>query len=306
MEFRSCLVISIIFDKLFTYPQWFIGYRDRKSFDTPFDTDEFKIIDPPPGRFYADPFVIKHKGRNYIFFEDFCFIKGTGAISFIEIDGDGNHTEPVVVLQKKSHLSYPFLFEWSNQIFMIPETGDSDSIELYSTINFPYDWKLEKVLMKDVKAYDTTIWFSDQKTWMFTNIVEPGRPQFTDLYLFYADTIFDDWKAHPKNPIISDINSARPAGNLFMDKGEIIRPGQNSFVRYGQALVFNKITCFTESNYSELKIEQVNPSWYAGNLCCHTYNFNEDLEVIDGLLIKKDILNPCRKVASHFYKKFDK
>ena len=294
--------MGVVFDKIFTYQQWFIAFRDRKPFHVPFDTGGFKIIDPPPGRFYADPFPIKYNGRNYIFFEDCCFIKGKGVISFIEIDKDGNHTEPVVVLQKKHHLSYPFLFTWCDKIFMIPETGDSNNIELYSTENFPYDWKLEKVIMRDVKAYDTTIWFSDNKAWMFTNIVKSGGAGCTDLYLFFADTIFDNWKAHPQNPIISDITSARPAGHLFRYKGDIIRPGQNSFARYGQSLVLNQITCLTEQHYKELKIEQVNPGWHPGNLCCHTYNFSEDLEVIDGLTIKKNVLNPCRKLAARFYR----
>ncbi len=295
--------MSVIFDKLFTYPQWFIAYRDRKLFNTPFDTEGFKIIDPPPGRFYADPFVIKHKGKNYIFFEDYCCIKGKGVISFIEIDREGNYSTPKIVLQKDYHLSYPFLFNWNHQIFMIPETNQNNTIELYSTINFPYDWKLEKVIMKDLNANDTTIWFSDNKTWMFTNILETGRAEFTDLWLFYADTIFDEWKPHPRNPIISDITSARPAGNMFMHKGEIIRPAQNCSARYGQALAFNKLTCLTEHDYGELKIEQVNPNWHPGNLSFHTYNFNEDLEVIDGELIKKDILSPYRRLASHFYRK---
>lgn len=303
--------MSKIFDKFFTYSQWFIAYRSRKNFNIPFDTDDFKIIKSPPGKFYADPFVIKHKGKNYIFFEDFCYIKSKGVISFIEVDRDGNYTDAERVLEKKYHLSYPFLFEWNNQIFMIPETGQNRTIELYSAINFPYGWKLEKVLMKDIKAFDSTIWFSDQKAWMLTNIVGAGRPGCTDLYLFYADTVFDEWKVHPRNPIISNIASARPGGNLFMHKGEIIRPSQNCSVRYGQALVFNKITCMTEYEYGELKIEQANPSWYPENLSFHTYNFNEDLEVIDGELMKKDSLNPFRRLATLGYstalgKKFSK
>jgi len=289
--------MSVLVDKLFTHSQWFIAYRKRKPFSTPFDTDGFQIIESPPGRFYADPFVITHQSRNYIFFEDFCFVKGRGVISFIEIDEDGNHSEPKIVLEKKYHLSYPLLFTWNNQIFMIPETGQNRTIELYSAINFPHDWKLEKVLMKDINAYDATIWFSEQKVWMFTNTIEEGRPECTDLSLFYANTIFDDWKAHPQNPIISDIASGRPAGNMFIHNSEIIRPSQNSSVRYGQALVLNKITCLTEQEYGEVKLDQVDPSWCPGNLCCHTYNFNGDLEVIDGLLTNKNILNLYRKIG---------
>jgi len=289
--------LPVLFDKFFTYSQWFIAYRKRKRFRIPFDTDDFQMIDCPPGRFYADPFVMKYNGKNYIFFEDFCFVRGRGVISFIEIDEYGKQSEPVVVLQKTYHLSYPFLFTWNNKIFMIPETGQNQTIELYVAVNFPYDWELEKILMKDINAYDTTIWFSKGKAWLFTNTVQQGRPRCTDLSLFCANTIFDDWQAHPKNPIVSDITNSRPAGNLFIYNGEVIRPSQNSFDRYGQALVFNKITCLTEHDYQEVKIDEIHPNWYPENLCCHTYNGNEEIEVIDGLLTNKNVLNLYRKMV---------
>ena len=296
--------MSMIFNKLFTCPQWFIAYRQRQPFAIPFTTDGFQAIKPPPGRFYADPFVIKNDNKNYIFFEEFCFIKGKGFISFVAINSDGSYTKPQRVLERKYHLSYPFLFKWNNKIYMIPESSENDTIELYAARSFPYDWTLEKVMLRDLKANDTTIWFSGQKAWMFTNIVGQGQQPYTELCLFHAESIFDEWQAHPRNPIISDITSARPAGNLFLHNGEIIRPGQNSLIRYGHALVFNKLTCLTEHDYSELKIEQVEPDWYPGSLSCHTYNFNEDLEVIDGEVINTEFLKPYRRLASHLYRFF--
>lgn len=289
-----------IFKEFFSYPQWFIAYRARKSFNIPFDTSGFRIISPPSGRFYADPFVIKHDQDNYIFFEDYRFLKSKGVISFSKIDKDGKHTRPEVVLEKGYHLSYPFLFKWKDQIFMIPETSRNGTIELYQALNFPYDWMLEKVIMKDINACDVTVWVTEKKTWIFTNVVNPGRPQHTDLCLFYADDIFGEWKAHPRNPIVSDIASARPAGKLFIYNGETVRPGQDSALRYGRSLIFNKITQLTEHEYHEEKLAQINPDWYPESMLCHTYNFNEDWEVMDGAIKKKEILRPFRKLVSLF------
>ena len=283
-------------DKFFTYSNWFIAYRKKKVFNIPFDSDGFQIIKAPAGRFFADPFLIKHEGNNYIFFEDFPLVRGRGVISFIKINADGDYSEPVVVLEKKYHLSYPFLFTWNNQIFMIPETGENKTIELYSAVDFPVKWELEKVLMTGINAYDTTIWFADQRVWMFTNTIAEGQSGNTDLSLFYANTIFDTWEKHPQNPVISNIASGRPAGNLFIDRGRKIRPSQNSSIRYGQELVFNMINTLTEEEYAEVKIGQIKANWYPGNLSCHTYNSNEDLEVIDGQLDHKSIMNLYRKI----------
>jgi len=294
--------LARLFNRLFTYPQWFIGYRPKKPFSTPFDTSDFHVIAPPPGKFYADPFLLQNDGRNFIFFEEFSFIKLKGVICFVEIDEDGNYSEPEVVLERDYHLSYPFIFRLDDKIYMIPETGENGTIELYSAKDFPFNWTLEKVIMKALKAYDTTILFSGQKVWMFTNIWQTGGRPYTDLSLFYADSIFDEWSAHPKNPVICDLCSARPAGNLFLHNDDIIRPSQNSLVGYGHSIVFNKVTCLSENDYSEMNLEQIEPNWYPGNQSCHTYNFNEDLEVIDGEVINRDFLKPYRKMASYLYR----
>jgi hypothetical protein len=287
--------------RLFTYPQWFIAYRPRKEFSLPFDTVGFKVISPPVGKFYADPFIIKVAGHNYIFFEEYCFIKQRGYISFVEVLTDGTVSEPTKVLEQEYHLSYPFLFKHNYTIYMIPETSGNHTIELYSAQAFPYDWKLEKVLLSGINASDTSVWFSHNKAWLFTNISGEGKQDYSDLSLFYAPSLMDEWQPHPQNPVVKDIRSARPAGQIFSFEGKIIRPSQNSKVRYGHSLVFNHIISIDENEYTETKIGQIEPNWYPGNQSCHTYNFNEDIEVIDGEVVQFDWLKPFRKVRSMFY-----
>jgi len=292
--------LSKLFNKLFVCPQWFIAYRIRKTFSCPFDTLGFRIIKPPPGQFYADPFPIKVNDKNYIFFETFSHIKRKGFISCIEIRPNGTATKPYVVLERPYHLSYPFLFMWNQQIYMIPETADNETIELYVAKKFPCEWSLEKVLIQGIRASDTTVWFTENKVWLFTNLEERGKSPYSQLYLYYADSIVDEWRAHPLNPVVNDIRSARPAGNLFFYQGDLIRPSQNSFIRYGGSLVFNKLTCLTELDYQEEKIDEINPSWYPKNQSCHTYNFSEDLEVIDGEIVTYEFLKPLRRVLAYF------
>ncbi len=293
--------MAAFFEKMFTYPRWLIAYRRKRPFAIPFDNSGFTVIVPPPGSYYADPFILKNQGRNYLFFEEFSFVTRKGCISFVEIEADGNPTPPEKVLERDYHLSYPCVFAVDGQLYMIPETSGNSTIELYAAKNFPGEWTLVQVLMKDFNANDTTVWFADGKVWLFTNILATGGRPYTDLHLFYADSLFEEWHAHPLNPVISNINTARPAGKLFRHNGEIIRPGQNSLLSYGHALVFNQVTCLTENDYRETVLEQVEPDWLPGCQSCHTYNANEDWEVIDGEIVSRDLLKPCRKVASYLY-----
>ena len=78
---------------------------------------------------------------------------------------------------------------------------------------------------------------------MFTNIKEnEGASSFDELFLFYADELLTNhWKPHPKNPVVSDVKSARPAGSLFFYNNKLYRPSQDCSFRYGYATVINEI-----------------------------------------------------------------
>jgi hypothetical protein len=54
-----------------------------------------------------------------------------------------NHGEPFAVLERSYHLSYPFIFRWGSDIFMIPETSDNRTVEVYRAVEFPGKWELE-------------------------------------------------------------------------------------------------------------------------------------------------------------------
>ena len=48
---------------------------------------DYKIINNPQKRFFADPFVISYQNTNYIFVEDYDLIKKKGQISCIQVLG---------------------------------------------------------------------------------------------------------------------------------------------------------------------------------------------------------------------------
>ena len=68
------------------------------------DLSGFRWIDSPPGRFYADPFMIEEGGRRWCFFEDFDYATNRGSISCADIGDDGAF-EAVPVLERPYHLS---------------------------------------------------------------------------------------------------------------------------------------------------------------------------------------------------------
>jgi len=261
--------------------QWSIALQPKVDVSTVNFEHAVKILRPPRDHFYADPFLIERSGRNYLFFEDYKFSSRKGMISFCEVDAEGNCSEPRVVLERNYHLSYPFLFTWQGELYMIPETRDNGTIEMYRARDFPDAWVQEAVLMSDVAATDSTLLQYHGKWWLFTAGMLEHAPPHGTLWLFFAESPMGPWTAHPKNPIVSDPSCARPAGCLFFDNGELIRPGQDCTDSYGHATKLHRVNVLSETDYQESLTVNISPDQIPGSSGIHTFNQNAEFRVID-------------------------
>jgi len=288
----SSLYLRKIFekiDRLFYFNQWILLFKINKQRKWSTSFFRFKRMVPPKDRFWADPFVLEKEGRYYIFIEELIFEERKGKISVIEMDDKGDYGVPKTVLEKDYHLSYPFIFEDKNDLFMIPETAQNRTIELYKCIEFPFKWELVNILMDGLYAVDSTVLKHENKYWLFCNIKEnEGASSSDELFLFYSEDLFgNNWTSHPKNPIISDIKQSRPAGRIFEDSGSLFRPSQNSAKRYGYGIKINKIIELSSTDYKELTIQDISPNWSKDLLSTHTINNVGKLTIIDALIKRR-------------------
>ena len=269
-----------VYEKFSSLDQWIVGYR--------FDNDEFKYLIPPADRFWADPFQLKVDGRYYIFFEDYVNSAGRAHISVVEVDRNGIISGPTEVLKLDCHLSYPFVFEWQGDYYMIPEMGERNVVELYRAARFPFEWEPVKVLLEARSPLDATLCEINGKWWMFVNIEEEGvRVNWDELHLYYAESPLGPWKPHARNPVVSAVQLARPAGRLFWSKGALFRPSQDSSRRYGYATVINAVIDVSPSVYKELPVLKFNPDWDNDLLGIHTVNLLDELTVFDCLIKRR-------------------
>ncbi len=283
-------------DRLFYKVQWSIFFAENET-DYPFQRDmsKFKKINTPNAFFWADPFVIDKENKSYIFFEDYVYKTKKGHISVIEYNHDNKKlSEPTVVIDTDYHQSYPFIFEHENEIYMIPEGSKDKDVKLYKAVEFPYKWEVQRVLMKDIEAVDVTLFFNDGKWWLFTNIIDKsGQSLNEELYIYYCnDFLKDEWIAHEKNPIISDIRTSRPAGKIISYKGDLYRPSQNSAGGYGYSTNFNKIIELNAKEFKEEFVSEITPDFINGVKAIHTYNSSKKLTVVDGVCKIRRFFNP--------------
>ena len=166
---------------------------------------------------------------------------------------------------------------------MIPETSQNKTVEVYEAVSFPDKWQLKQVLLENIEAADVNLFYHNNKCWMFANVAKPGISIMDELYIFYSNSPFGEWEPHVKNPVVSDCKTSRPAGRIFYLDGDIIRPSQETSLRYGYSLNFNKIEKLTENDYKEILIKKVRPGFIPKNLAIHTYNRGKNYEIIDGM-----------------------
>jgi len=278
-----------VLQRKFFFDQWILLFKIETTDRRSKSFQEFKRLLPPKDRFWADPFIFRKNNKSYIFIEELLYAENRGKISVIEMDDNANYLNPEVVLETDYHLSYPFLIEDGAELYMIPETQENSSIELYKCIEFPKKWKLEKFLFRNIKTVDTTIFKNNNKYWLFTNVTEyKGVPVINELFLFYSDSLFnDDWVSHPQNPITTNQSYSRPAGNIFIDNGRIYRPAQNCSKHYGYGIQIREIVSMTETEYEEKQVESIYPNWTNDLISTHTLNSVGKLTFIDALIKRK-------------------
>ena len=265
-------------------PKWCIWIR-RRTPEHPFDDPSgYHMMTSAKDHFYADPFLFEREGKTFLFFEDFHYPEGRAVISVCELDADGRPGAPVEALRRPYHLSYPFLFEDGGEVYMIPETKGNRAIELYRAVHFPTVWAQEATLISDIAAVDTTIELLDGRFWMFTSVSNGAYSNSDELSIYFSDSLKGNWKPHPQNPVVSDVQRARQAGMLFREAGRLIRPSQDCGEAYGYALVFSEIVTLTETHYEERVIGRITPNQIPHAISNHTYNRTDRFEVTDRTL----------------------
>jgi hypothetical protein len=236
---------------------------------------------PPPASDYADPFLHRRGDRLHLFIEEVEHARGRGVISCCEVAPDGRPGRPRVVLEEPFHLSYPHVFEYEGRVYMIPETAEAGEIRLYAASRYPDRWRLERVLLGGMPAFDPTLVRHDGRLWLFAVVPVPGGPNTDELSLFHAERLEGPWRPHPANPVVSDARCARPAGRVLRIGNALVRPAQDCSRDYGYAVTFQRIDVLTPTDYRESTIGRLEPGWAKGNLRTHTYNREAGFEVVD-------------------------
>jgi hypothetical protein len=164
---------------------------------------------------------------------------------------------------------------------MIPETGAARRIELYRAERFPDQWTLDRILIDDVEAYDATLIEHDGRFWIFAALAGDGASTWDALGLFYAENLRGPWHAHPRNPVLVDVRSARPGGSIVSRSGQLLRIAQDCAESYGGGMTICRIDKLDPENYQQSVLTRLHLPPRLSGTGTHTLNRCAGVEVID-------------------------
>jgi hypothetical protein len=202
-------------------------------------------------KFVADPFLVQESSTWYLFFEVYNTETEQGDIAVATSKNTRKWKYERVVLDEPFHLSYPYVFSWQNEYYLIPESYESNSIRLYKAVDFPSQWAFLGSLIEGKDFVDPSIVKFNEKWWIFVSSVSESDA----LRLYYADNLMGPWHEHPMSPVVTkDKNIARPGGRVLNDDGRLIRYEQDLDQAWGHRVWAFEVTELTTTGYQEEKL----------------------------------------------------
>jgi hypothetical protein len=206
--------------------------------------------------FVADPFMVRVQDDWLMFFEIFNQKKDRGEIAFARSKDGYNWNYQKIVLSEDFHLSYPYVFEFESNWYMIPESCEANSVRLYKATRFPDRWELVSKILVGSRFVDASILNFEGVWWLFVGVEPTKEISCNTLRLYYADDLLGQWVEHPMSPIVSNNSEiSRPAGRIRQIDGRPIRFAQDCSVTYGHNVSAIQIELLTKDRYVEAKIQ---------------------------------------------------
>lgn len=266
---------------------WNVAWRQKSRGSILNDKEtKFQVIKNSFRYWAADPFLFEHERKTYIFAELYDYVKCKGCLGYYELSSHFPRWIPII--EETYHLSYPYIFENEQGIFIMPESGANKDLALYRAVVFPDKWEKVSIIRKNVQYGDTTPFEWNGHKYALTYNVE------TENYKLVLLNLADE--SRDQEILCSNIFYRRPAGAVFLLDGKWIRPAQDCKDGYGKGLCFYEFQMNEQEQYSEeivkiISLDQLKLSYELYQDGMHTYNGTDNYEVIDIKTRRFNILN---------------
>jgi len=204
----------------------------------------------------------------YIFFETMNSITGKGeigvAISNFPSSSSWNFLG--IALKEDWSLSYPCIFEWEHNMYLLPEASQSGKLMLYKAVAFPLEWEPVSILL-DIPVSNPSIVEWEGLWYLFVTddtaqirrggLFRRSPTSSIELHIYHAETPLGPWKSHFLNPVMvgNEGSGARMAGRIVQQGDKLYRFGQDSSGTYGRDVLAFRIDTLSPGDFVQKRVK---------------------------------------------------
>ena len=275
--------------------EYCVGYKNE-------DSIKYSFLYPTMRYWFADPIPALINDKKYLFVEAYDKFNAIGRIAVTELS-EKIHT-PKIIINEPFHMSFPNVFKWHDEYYMIPETNDADQIRVYKMYTDVYDWRLVSCMdVNDRKYTDVSSIQMGDELFLVAGEKDPKDRFKCRTVIMKVLSLEKELRLEIVSQNSEYSYGDRNAGNIFVYSGELYRPIQHSDKdTYGLYVTLHKFKELENSNSAETTVRtiDINSEGISQLKGCipygiHTYGHIDGWDVIDvgvkrlsldGLLVK--------------------
>lgn len=275
--------------KYFSEQAYYIGFllpnEINLSEDKRFSSIHWLNLNGYKNGWFADPFILNVSDHHVeLFVEEWEYSKEKGRLCLLDIKREGNNfiLEKVTpILELETHLSFPITIEHDGKLFVYPENYESGKLSIYEYS--PQECKLiNPIVIIERPLLDTQIIKQGNTYYALGVEFVSGEQKDTKVLQVYSSKSLLGPYEHIQT-YTNELCEERGAGDIFEMDGTLYRPVQCCEGDYGKAVIIKELSLEQDGKISQKEINRIAPiysSKYGKGL--HTFNFKNDLYVIDG------------------------
>ncbi|HIC2038120.1 hypothetical protein ABG794_01610 [Enterobacter soli] len=242
--------------------------------------------------FQADPFIIEKDDKVYVFYEAMNFRDSQGTLRCRILNAELDELEDVKLEgfdNIKCHLSFPFLYQSDDKLFMIPESSERKEVILFESTDFPVHWHPVKVLISDIALTDNILFELNGVLYLASTTMDD------ELVIHAANDITGPWQKitpelHISNPYHRGAGApCRVNGKTYFFTQECTPES------YGKSVYIKELVTLNAHSFVENLIEQINSGINQSD-GVHTLNFTDNFIVYDSKINKFSLFSALKKV----------
>lgn len=199
----------------------------------------------------------------YLFFATKNAIRGKGEIGVARSDSSGTSWKYLgIALAEDWYLSYPFIFEWKDDVYMLPEASKSGKLTLYKAIEFPLEWEAVSVMLDSPVVNPSIVEWEGLWYLFVTDDTSKGRKisgsaSAIELHVYHAETPLGPWSSHFLNPVMvgNEGSGARMAGRVVLQGDKLYRFGQDCAGVYGRDVLAFRIDSLSPGDFVQKRVK---------------------------------------------------